>query len=102
MIRDAYKYDFFSDGEARVISTGREISSDVVSGLLNSAKRGDERFQSFVKAMLKTGTVSFFAKMKIQTGIKKQPQPSKPIDVHMKDAQDFGILLIRIAQVEHA
>ena len=99
VIRDAYKYDFFSDGEARVISTGREISSDVVSGLLNSAKRGDERFQSFVEARLKTGTVSFFAKipkMKVQTGIKKQPKPSKPIDVLKEDAQGFGILAQQI------
>ena len=99
MIRDAYKYDFFSDREARVISTGREISSDVVSGLLNSAKRGDERFQSFVEARLKIGTVSFFAKipkMKIQTGIKKQPKPSKSIDVLKEDAQGFGILAQQI------
>ena len=43
--RSAYKYDFFADGAARCISTGKEISSEMINGLLNSASRGDKKFE---------------------------------------------------------
>ena len=90
VIRVSYKYNFFDDGPARSISTGKEISSDVIIGLLNSAKTGNKNFTIFVDTRLKTNTVPLFkeiTKLKISTGIEKKPRPSKPIDVLKEDAQ---------------
>ena len=63
VIRIAYKYNFFDHGAARGISTGKEVSGEVVNGLLSSDKRGDQNFLSFVENRLKTNRVSFFHKI---------------------------------------
>ena len=72
--RHSYKYDFFDNGPARVITTGQEIDVHVINDILTSGERGNMYFETFVENRLKTNKVPFFQKVtknKIKTGIKK-------------------------------
>ena len=45
----------FGEGPARNISTGKVVALEIIAGLLDSPKLGDDRYKSFVNERLVTG-----------------------------------------------
>ena len=45
----------FGEGPARNILTGKEVTLEIIAGLLDSPKLGDDRYKSFVNESLVTG-----------------------------------------------
>ena len=63
--RHSYNISPFAAGPARNVTTGEEIDSSVIKGLLDSPKLGDKKFQEFVTERLVKGTVDFYDPIKI-------------------------------------
>ena len=86
---------FFSNSVTRAITTGKEISPDVINDLLSSNEKGNKCYQYFVQQRLVSNQHSIYQKIsknKIRLGISKQPKTPKPIEVLREDVQGFGIL----------
>ena len=90
-----YKYNFFSTGPARAITTGKEIDFAVIGDLLSSNEKGNKCFQDFVQERLVSNQKSIFQKItknKLKTGITKPPKILKPVEVLKENVQGFGVL----------
>ena len=95
----------FGEGHARNISTGEEVTLEIIAGLLDSPKLGDDRYKSFANECLVTGKVDFFSPIKrvaLNTGLKKTKRKGKVMSIIQEDRQGFGWLLSKNANLEVA
>ena len=100
--------DPFADGTARHFKTGIVVDPDVVKGLLESTRVGEDLYRQFVDERL-TRTdetrVSFFKPIsspKIKTGLEKPKQESRVVNMLKEEKQAFGSLVGKITSAEEA
>ncbi len=101
----SYHVNPFEDGHARTITTGVEIDSNVVNGLIEAADIGNKRYTEFVKERLVSGNQSIFdaiKKQKLLTGMEKKKKVAKAISILKEDRQAFGLLIAKAVSIEEA
>ena len=95
----------FGEGPARNITTGKEVALEIIAGLLNAPKLGDDKYKSFVSERLVTGKVDYFSPIKkvgLNTGLKKTKRKGKVMSIIQEDRQGFGLLLSKNVNLEVA
>ena len=101
----AYKVDPFGEGNARDISTGKEIDQNIIEGLINSGERGNELLKAFIQTRLIGGTVKFYdpiKKVNLDTGLKKKKNENKVLSSVKQDRQAFGRIISNNKDLEIA
>ena len=86
----------FSDSNAKNITTGAEIDTNIIAGLLSAPDVGNEKFLTFARERLVLGTVNFYTPIEregIDTGLKKKKKKSKASSILKEDLQAFGWML---------
>ena len=91
-----YGINPFASGHAKDITTGEEIPSDLINGLIHADVFGDDIYKTFVQERLVDGTKSFFdpiKKVRLPTGLKTKKAKPKSLSVVKEDRQAFGLIL---------
>lgn len=92
-------------GEARDISTGKEIDGAIFDDISKAADLGNSKFKEFVQTRLVRHEVDFFSPIKknnLQTGLKKKKPKSKEVSILKEDRQAFGLLLGKEADLHES
>eukprot|EP00794_Sanderia_malayensis_P001642 gene1642-1825_t len=100
-----YSLDPFSKGNARHMTTGKELDPNMIEGLLNPPKLGNEKCKEFVQDRLVEGKVDFFQPIKrlmLSTGLKKVKKQPKAVSILKQDRQAFRTLLTKSINLETA
>ena len=100
-----YSLDPFSQGNARHMTTGKELDPKMIDVLLNAPKLGNEKYKEFVQARLVEGKVNFYQPIKrlmLPTGLKKTKKQPKAVSILKQDRQAFGTLLTKSINLETA
>ena len=101
----SYQANPFEEGHARAITTGAEIDSKVVNGLIEAADIGNKRYAEFIKERLVSGKQSIFdpiKKQKLLTGMEKKKKVAKALSILKEDRQAFGLLVAKAVSIEEA
>ena len=81
------------DGNARDITTGKEIDETVFNDVSKAADIENIKFKGFLQKRLVKGEVDFFSPIKkknLQTGLRKKRMENKKISILKEDRQSFG------------
>ena len=101
----SYNTNPFDKGPAKAFTSGVELNSKVIKGLLKAPTLGNEKFLECVNSRLIEQTKSIYAPIKrqnIDTGMKKIKKTPRKITVLKEDVQAFGLLVEKAVSLEEA